>query len=64
MAAYAYALVHGFDIGLVFLEAINELLGRRVELEAFVDSLVLFNVITKNSKKGGTEVADRFVGAQ
>lgn len=49
MAAEVHALVHAFDNGFVVQEVLEELLGRRVELEAFVDSRTLFNVIANNS---------------
>ena len=49
MAAKVHALVLGFDYAYVIREAVEEPLGRRVEIEAYVDSRTLFNVIAKDS---------------
>lgn len=49
MASEVHALIHAVDIGMIVRDALNELLNRNVEMEAFVDSRTLFNVVTKNS---------------
>lgn len=38
-----------FNEGIVVLKAIDELIGRGVELEAFVDNRTLFNAVAKNN---------------
>lgn len=45
MQALVCAVEHGYFVR----EAVKELLGQRMEMEAFVDSPTLFNAIAKNS---------------
>lgn len=47
MAAEVHALVHASDKVYHIREAPYELLGRDVELEAFVNNPTLFNVVAK-----------------
>lgn len=49
LATEVHALFHAFDNGFVVREALEELLGRRAELEYFVDSRTLLNVTAENS---------------
>lgn len=48
MAAEVHALVLAFDFGYIIRDATEQLLDRRIEMEAFVDSRTLFNVVAKN----------------
>lgn len=44
-----YALVRAFDHGYGICETLEELMGRRIEIQAFVDSRTIFSSIAKNS---------------
>lgn len=48
MAAEVHALIHAVDVVTLIGDALNELLGRTIALEAYVDSRSLFKVVTKN----------------
>lgn len=49
MAAEVHALVHAFDHRFIIRKTLEELMGRRIEIEAFVNSRTLFNTMSKNS---------------
>lgn len=49
MIAEVHALVWAFDHRYFVRQALEELLGRQVEMESFVDSRTLFNIIAKNN---------------
>lgn len=44
-----HTLLHSLDNRYIVREGLAELLGKTVELEAFVDSRTLFNIIAMNS---------------
>ena len=48
MAAELLALVHGFDNGYILQNMLQEFLGKRIPLEAYVESRTVFNVVAKN----------------
>lgn len=48
MAAEVQGLVLGFDYAFVIRQLLFEILGRKICLEAFVDSKTLFNVVGKD----------------
>ena len=47
MAAELLSLGYGFDQAFVAKSMLEELLGRYIQLHAFIDSLTVFNTITK-----------------
>lgn len=49
MAVEVHALVHEIDHGYVVCKTLDELMGRRIENEAFVDSRTFFNTIATNN---------------
>lgn len=49
VAAVVHALVHAFAQRCVFLETLEKLLGRRIEIEYFEDSFILSSSIASNS---------------
>lgn len=53
MTAEVHALVHTLDHWFDILETLEELMRRRIETEAFVDSRTLFNSIVKNRTTAG-----------
>lgn len=50
MDAEVQALLHALDIGTIVRDALKELLNPSADMEAFVESKTLFNVVTKTSK--------------
>lgn len=50
MVAELHMFVHTFDIAYMIRETLEELLGRQIHLEAFVDRQTLFNVISNDGR--------------
>ena len=49
MAAELHALIYGFDNAYMVQDIVSETLGRKIEIDAYVDSRTVFNVVAKNS---------------
>lgn len=47
MAAELHALTLGFDYAFVIKDLLEDILGRKIKIEALIDSKTVFNVITK-----------------
>lgn len=50
MAAEGYVLIYAVDVGALIRDVLNEHLGRDIDMESYVDSRTLFNIVTKSSK--------------
>ena len=48
MAAELLALVHGFDIAYVLQQMLQDILGKSIPIDGYLDSRTVFNVIAKN----------------
>jgi len=49
MAAELHALIYGFDSAYLARDILQELLGLRLDIDAYVDSRTVFNVVAKQS---------------
>lgn len=49
MAVKAHSLFHAIDMGSIIKEALSDLSNHEIEMVAYVDSWMLFNVVTKYS---------------
>lgn len=49
MAAELHSLIYGFDQAFVTGDMLQELLGRKVHIDAYVDSRTVFNVVAKTA---------------
>jgi len=49
MAAELHGLVYGFDSAFVARDVLQDFLGKELELDAYVDSRKVFNIVAKNS---------------
>lgn len=49
MAAELHALFYGFDSAYVARDILHELRGRKLDIDGYVDSRTVFNVVAKNS---------------
>lgn len=50
MAAEVIALVLGFDYSYIVLNLVEEIMGRKVSLEAMIDSRTVFNIVANDAK--------------
>lgn len=48
LAAEVHALVLAFDMAYVIQDMLHEILGRKIEIDAYVDSKTLFDVVAKD----------------
>ena len=49
MVAELHALIWGFDNAYIVQDIVSEILGRKIEIDAYVDSRTVFNVVAKHS---------------
>lgn len=62
MAAIVHAFIHAVDMGVIVPDTLNELLDGSADIEAFVDSRLLFRGVTKNSNTAVRRLQiDKFV---